>query len=131
MSNRVRKCALSISLREERREGNGKAHGMAINVYDDRVILSLYDAETGEIDHEFEIDEFPGGASRFTILKRLVSYWCVNCECAFRKKDVQEDNPVCPVCGEKLDEFDLANIIPDLDYEGMFPNGLDDGESVD
>jgi len=101
---------------------------MAINVYDDRVILSLYDAETGEIDPEFEIDEFREGASRFTQLKRLVSHWCINCECAFRKKDVQKDEPVCPVCGEVLDEFDLSEIVPDLDDEWMHPNGHDDGD---
>lgn len=96
---------------------------MPLDMYDDRVIFDIYDSETGEIEHEFELDDDrgirPRGKSHYAKLRTLVSHWCPDCECAFRKTDINGPNPKCPICGTSLDKFDLEVIVPDygLDIE--------------
>ena len=111
---------------------------MSLELYNDRVIFSIWNARTRVIEDDFEIDDERdfGGVSHRTQLKRMVSHWCQDCECAFRKEDVPAtgflDRPICPVCGNELAYFDLEEILPDeTDDSWMFPNGHDDGESID
>lgn len=94
---------------------------MSLELYDDRVIFDLYDAETKEIvqDYEFD-DERPmglGNRSHIKQLKAAVSHWCPVCECAFRKEDMAEVGSLCPICETELDEFDLEAIVPDMSLD--------------
>lgn len=92
---------------------------MSLELYNDRVIYDAYDSGTGKIESGCELDderEF-GGESHVKQLLEEVSHWCTNCECAFRKADVTDDKPKCPVCGVALEDFDLENIVPDLDLD--------------
>lgn len=111
---------------------------MSLELYDDEVVFSLWDAQTKAIkDNVVLYDKRDhGGPSHKTQLKRMVSHWCPFCECAFREADVPfEDPPIhakCPVCGTELEEFDLDNLAPDWEDDSwMFPDGHDDGESLD
>ena len=111
---------------------------MALELYNDRVIFSIWNSDTRQIDEYFELDDNRdlGGVSHVTQLKRLVSHWCHSCECAFRKEDVPPCSfpgaPLCPVCGYGLVDFDLEDIVQDVsDDSWMFPDGHDDGEDFD
>lgn len=111
---------------------------MSFSLYNDRVVFPIWDAQRQQIEEDFELyDERDfGGMSHTTQLKQLVSHWCPNCECAFRKIDIPStispNRPKCPACGTALDEFDLDEVAPDwTDDSWMFPDGHDDGESID
>lgn len=57
---------------------------------------------------------------RAQLIKKLVSYWCEWCECAFQRKDVPNTfphDPSCPVCGKQLVEFELDNIAPEWNMD--------------
>ena len=95
---------------------------MSLELYDDRVFFSIWNAEAQKIEEkELYDDSSYGGLSHKTQLKRLVSYWCEQCECAFQKKDVPDNvfprDPNCPICGESLVPFDLDNIAPDWEMD--------------
>ena len=52
--------------------------------------------------------------------KKLASYLCEWCECAFQRKDVPNTfphDPSCPVCGKQLVEFELDNIAPEWNMD--------------
>lgn len=96
---------------------------MSLELYDDRVIFDLYDAETKEIvqDYEFD-DERPMGLGNRSHIKQLraaVSHWCPVCECAFRKEDMAEVGSLCPICGAELEDFDLESVLGEvsMDFE--------------
>ena len=93
---------------------------MSLELYDDRVIFDLYNAETNEAE-EVEFDDQRGikhrGRSHLTQLLAAVSHWCPVCECAFRKEDMTEVGSVCPICETELDEFDLEAIVPDMSLD--------------
>ncbi len=94
---------------------------MGLELYDDRVFFSIWNAEAQKIEEKELYDErCEGGPSHKTQINRLVSYWCEWCECAFQKKDVPNTfphDPNCPVCGKQLVEFDLDNIAPEWDMD--------------
>lgn len=95
---------------------------MGLELYDDRVFFSIWNAEAQKIEEkELYDDSSYGGLSHKTQLKRLVSYWCERCECAFQKKDVPDNvfprDPSCPICGEPLVQFDLDNVAPDWEMD--------------
>lgn len=108
---------------------------MSLELYNDRVIFSVWNAQTREIEHGFTLydDRDRGRTSHVAQLHRMISHWCPDCECAFRKADVPHglsaEPPKCPVCGSGLDEFDRETIAPEPgdELEGMFPKGKDDG----
>lgn len=111
---------------------------MEIELYPDRVIVSIWNAEENEVEdyHEFNDDSDCGGLSHKAQVKKLFSHWCPSCTCAFRKSDMETltelGNPKCPMCGTELEIFDLDRIVREAEDDSwMFPDGHDDGESID
>ena len=95
---------------------------MALERYDDRVFCPIWNATNKKIEEKDFYDErCYGGLSHITQLKKVVSYWCEQCECAFRRSDVQETallrDPNCPICGTQLVPFDLDNIAPEWEMD--------------
>ena len=101
---------------------------MSLELYDDQLSFSIWNADARKIEEEVLYDERrEGGLSHKVQIKRLVSYWCEWCECAFQRKDVPDTfpyDPNCPICGKALVPFDLDNLAPvwemdiDQDEEG-------------
>lgn len=63
-------------------------------------------------------------------------YWCEECEMAVCSDDLPNEieegkSPLCPVCNHEMEDFDWEGMLDCMDDSWMFPNGHDDGESID